>query len=178
MSDLTARCRKIKVFLTDVDGVLTDAGMIYGEGGDELKQFSTWDGGGLMLLRSVGIRTGFITGENTRLVERRAKKLSVDFVYQGVRNKLRILEALARDGVDPSEIAYIGDDINDVLILERVGVSATVPDNWLPPDFSVDYTTDRRGGQGAVREFAEWLLRQRSEYDKALKSYLDGLADV
>ena len=177
MSDLTRRCSRIQVFFTDVDGVLTDAGMYYGEKGDEFKKFSTWDGGGLMLLRMVGIRTGFITGEKTELVARRAKKLSVDHVFQGVKNKLGILESLEKDGIDPSTVAYIGDDINDVPILERVGVSATVPDNWLPRGFSVDYTTTRPGGHGAVREFAEWLLRERSEYDKALKIYLDGVAD-
>lgn len=164
---------KIKLFLTDVDGVLTDAGMYYTETGDELKKFCTLDGGGLMLLKQVGIQTGFLTSEDTRIVQRRAQKLQVEFVIQGVKNKLKsFIQLIEKLGLTPQEAAYIGDDINDLKILEQVGVSATVPGNCLPEGFTCDYVTQCEGGSGAVRDFAEWLLRQRGEYEKALSSYL------
>jgi YrbI family 3-deoxy-D-manno-octulosonate 8-phosphate phosphatase len=171
------KCRRIKLFLTDVDGVLTDAGMFYTEKGDEVKKFCTLDGGGLMLLKSVGLKTGFLTSESTRMVERRAQKLGVDFTLQGARNKLEALKGLLEEtGLGPDEVAYIGDDINDIEVLQFVGVSATVPDHCLPADLELDYTTQRRGGQGAVRDFAEWLLKQRGEYDTALSKTMKSLS--
>ena len=172
--DLGQRCRKVKLFLTDVDGVLTDAGMYYSESGDELKKFCTLDGGGLMLLQYVGIKVGILTSEQTELVARRGAKLNLDFVLQGARNKVKtVAELLLETGWTLDEVAYIGDDINDYELLKVVGVSATVPDNCLPPGFRCDYVTTRRGGQGAVRDFAEWLLRQRDEYAVAFNAYLE-----
>ncbi len=176
MSDLVTRCKQVKLVLSDVDGVLTDAGMYYSEAGDELKKFCTLDGGGFMLLRNVGIRTGLLTSEETQLVERRGAKLQLDFVLQGVKDKFRrTAELLLELGLSPDQLAYIGDDINDLPLLKTAGVSATVPDNCLPPEFRCDYVTTRPGGRGAVRDFAEWLLRQRGEYARALDAYLENL---
>jgi len=173
MNNLADRCKKIKMLITDVDGVLTDAGMYYSENGDELKKFCTLDGAGLMLLRLIGIKTGIITGEQTELVEHRAQKLQVDFVFQNVKNKRKVLDELCQqEDLLSTEVAYMGDDINDIEIIQAVGVSGTVPNNFLPAGISVDYTTTRSGGAGAVREFCEWLLQQRNEYDKALSNYL------
>lgn len=173
---LKEKCLKIKLFLSDVDGVLTDSGMYYTEAGDELKKFSTLDGGGFMLLKSVGIQTGLITSENTKLVERRAQKLRIDHVIQGAKNKIEEFEHLiSKLKLSDEEVAYIGDDINDIRLLERVGVSATVPGNCLPANVSCDYVTQRPGGNGAVRDFAEWLLQQRGQYDAALSSYLQSI---
>lgn len=170
---LSERCAKIKLFLMDVDGVLTDAGMYYTEAGDELKKFSTLDGGGLMLLKNVGILTGLITGEDTKIVARRAAKLRVDFVIQGATNKLAMLRKyLVKNRLSLEEVSYIGDDINDISLLKTVGVAATVPGNCLPENVCLDYTTLRAGGSGAVREFCEWLLRQRDQYQQALDAYL------
>ncbi|NIR52864.1 HAD-IIIA family hydrolase [candidate division KSB1 bacterium] len=177
MPTLTEQCKKIKLFLCDVDGVLTDGGMYYSEHGDELKKFCTHDGGGFILLRHMGIKTGLFTSEQTQLVERRGRKLKVDFIIQGAKKKLRIFNNLLEEiALSPEEVAYIGDDINDIEVLQRVGVSATVPDNWLPEKFSCDYVTKCAGGHGAVRDFAEWLLRQRGEYDRALDSYRERIS--
>jgi YrbI family 3-deoxy-D-manno-octulosonate 8-phosphate phosphatase len=168
------QCRAIRLFLSDVDGVLTDSGMYYGEGGDELKRFSTLDGGGFLLLSLVGVECGVITSETTEIVARRGQKLGLDHVIQGVRDKGSALDQLlAQLDISDAEVAYIGDDINDLAVLRRVGISATVPGNFLPDDFEANYTTTRSGGTGAVREFAEWLLHQRGEYDRALSLYLE-----
>ena len=176
-NDLVQRCKNIKMVLTDVDGVLTDAGMYYSERGDELKKFSTWDGGGFMLLRHVGIKAGLITGEQTEIVARRAHKLQLDFLAQNVKNKQQVLQALLEsENLTAAEIAYMGDDINDLMVLQMAGVSATVPDHFLPQDVRVDYVTARRGGCGAVREFCEWLLHQRGDYDRAISSYLQSIS--
>jgi len=151
---------KIKLFLMDVDGVLTDAGMYYTESGDELKKFNTHDGKGIELLRKAGIKTGIITSENTEIVANRAKKLKVDYLYQGVKDKLSVARQICeKDGFSLNEIAYIGDDINDIKLLENVGIAAC-PDNAtfkvkLIPNLTI---LDKRGGCGAVREFIEILL--------------------
>jgi 3-deoxy-D-manno-octulosonate 8-phosphate phosphatase (KDO 8-P phosphatase) len=173
MAEMADRCRAVRLFLSDVDGVLTDSGMYYGERGDELKRFSTLDGGGFYLLRMVGIECGLLTTEDTALLERRAKKLGIPHVVQNARNKGAALDDLLSTlGMSDEEVAYIGDDINDIVVIERVGVSATVPNHCLPDSVTTDYVTSRPGGSGAVRDFAEWLLRQRGEYDRALALYL------
>lgn len=173
MTDIQSKAKQIQLFLTDVDGILTDAGMYYTENGDELKKFSTLDGGGFLLLHYAGIRTGILTSEKTGLVERRARKLNIEFVLQGERNKLDAFnKLLARIQLAPEAVAYIGDDINDIPVLKVAGISASVPSHCLPPDFALDYVTQRSGGAGAVRDFAEWLLHQRGDYDKALSLYL------
>ena len=176
MNELREKAKKIKLFLCDVDGVLTDAGMYYGEAGEESKKFCTLDGGGFILLKMAGIQTGLITSEKTALVARRAGKLRLDWVIQGAKNKKKEFHRLlARTGIAARETAYIGDDINDMEMLAEAGISASVPGHCLPPEFSIDYVTGRRGGEGAVRDFAEWLLRMRGEYEKALALYLESL---
>ncbi len=172
MATLTDRCKAIRLFLSDVDGVLTDGSMYYSEGGDEFKRFSTFDGGGFILLRLVGIECGLVTGEQTAIVDHRAKKLGLAHVIQGARDKSAKLDGLlAKLGITEEHVAYIGDDINDITLINRVGVSATVPGNCLPSNVSTDYITTRPGGSGAVRDFAEWLLRERGEYDEAVRLY-------
>ena len=156
MKTLTEKCHKIKLFAMDVDGVLTDGGMYYTETGDELKKFCTLDGGGLLLLQNVGIKTAILTSENTQIVGRRSQKLNVDYLIQGAKNKIkRLNEFLNQIGLSLEEVAYIGDDINDIPVLKVVGISATVPNNCLPVDCLFDYMTKRHGGAGAVRDFAE-----------------------
>ena len=173
MAETGERCRAIRLFLSDVDGVLTDGGMYYGEDGAELKRFSTLDSGGFILLGFVGVECGLLTSEDTEIVRRRAAKIGIPHVIMGARDKVRELDALlARLDLSLEQVAYIGDDINDLEVLRRVGISATVPANFLPPDFEADFVCTRPGGAGAVREFAEWILRQRGEYDHALALYI------
>ncbi|WP_304333375.1 HAD family hydrolase [Brachyspira innocens] len=150
----------IKLFGCDVDGTLTDAGMYYTENGDELKKFNTRDGMGMKLLRESGIITLIITSENTKIVENRAKKLKVDYLYQGVQNKLEIIEELLKKlNIDKSEFAYIGDDINDKEILEFAGLKAC-PNDAMEIIKNIDniLIMSKKGGEGTVREFIDCYI--------------------
>lgn len=151
---------QIKMLLTDCDGCLTDGGMYYSENGDELKKFSTLDGMGFGLIREHGVICGIITGENTKLVQRRAEKLKLDVLKMGVQNKFATVQGLCVEkGISLEEVAYIGDDINDRELLEQVGFSASVPDALQEIQNIVDYVAVRQGGNGAVRDVIEHLLR-------------------
>jgi N-acylneuraminate cytidylyltransferase len=157
--------KRIKLFLSDVDGVMTDAGMYYGESGEELKKFNTHDGKGFELLRNAGIKTGMVTSENTRIVENRAKKLKVDYLYQGKEfgGKLEAArEICKRENITLDEVAYIGDDINCAELLSRVGIAAC-PKDALEVIRRMDgmIVLGKKGGRGAVREFAELILSQQ-----------------
>jgi len=149
---------------TDVDGVLTDAGMYYSESGDEWKKFNTRDGMGIKLLQKAGLITAIVTQERTRLVARRAEKLAIPELHQGVMDKLSVIREMAvRHGISLQQIAYIGDDVNDIEALQAVGVSAA-PADGLPQVLDVvDYVCQKNGGEGAVRELAELILRSRVE---------------
>ncbi|MDC7179088.1 N-acylneuraminate cytidylyltransferase [Bacteroides cellulosilyticus] len=152
----------IKLFLTDVDGTLTDGGMYYGESNDEMKKFNTRDGMGISLLREAGIKTGIITSENTHIVENRAKKLNVDYLCQSRRNggKLAVAENICVEmGITLNEVAYIGDDINCVELLLNVGLAACPVDAQAKvksiPGIKI---MTKKGGEGCVREFIEMII--------------------
>ena len=153
---------EIKVFLTDVDGTLTDAGMYYGEDGNEFKKFNTRDGKGFEILRKAGIKTGIITSENTMIVSNRAEKLKVDYLYQGVEHqgKLEVVKEIClMEGVELNNVAYIGDDLNCKDLLMSVGLSAcpsdAVQEVRLIPGIKV---LTKSGGFGAVREFIDLIV--------------------
>ncbi len=152
----------IKLFISDVDGVLTDCGMYYSESGDELKKFNTRDGMAFQLLREAGIKTAIITSENTKIVENRALKLKIDYLYQGKREGGKLaaaLEICRNEGFDISQVAYIGDDINCLDILSAVALPACPADAHETirkiPNINV---LSARGGEGCVREFVDQLL--------------------
>lgn len=153
----------IKLFLSDVDGTLTDAGMYYSEDGNEFKKFNTHDGKGFELLRKAGIKIGIITSENTQIVANRAKKLKVDYLYQGLENrgKLNIAQEICiKEGISLDQVAYIGDDINCKELLFHVGVAAC-PANALDDIKKIPniIKLSKGGGDGAVREFVEIILK-------------------
>ena len=151
--------RGIKLFATDVDGVLTDAGMYYGANGEVLKKFNTRDGMGIKLLQRAGIITAIVTQERTKLVARRAEKLAIPELHQGVMDKLSLVREMAgRYGFTLSQVAYIGDDINDLETLKAVGFSATPADGMPQIAAVVDYVCRKKGGEGAVREIIEMIL--------------------
>lgn len=158
----TERIKKISHVFTDVDGVLTDAGMYYSEKGDELKKFNTRDGMGFNLLTKAGIKTGILTSENTQMVERRGEKLKIDYVFQSVKNKLEFLDEFCKKNqLTLEQIAYIGDDINDTELLKRVGLPAC-PFNAIDDNKSITYFhCQLNGGEGCFREFVEYILRHR-----------------
>jgi N-acylneuraminate cytidylyltransferase len=149
----------VRLVLCDIDGVLTDAGMYYGEHGDELKKFSTYDGLGIARLRAAGIRVGLITRENRELNRRRADKLGVDFIEQGATDKVAVARHwLAHYGLDWNAVAYIGDDLHDVDLMRRVGLAAA-PSSAMPPALAAaDHRCTRAGGAGCVRELADVVL--------------------
>lgn len=151
----------IKLVITDVDGVLTDAGMYYTEQGDELKKFNTRDGMGFQLLREAGLKTGIITSENTEMVARRGKKLKVDHLHQGIKqSKLECAEEICRqEGIDLSNMAYIGDDVNDLSLLQAVGFAACPSDAVLEiKEISGIRILKTAGGHGVFREFCQAIL--------------------
>jgi len=161
---LKSKPLKIKLFLSDVDGTLTDAGMYYGNNGEEFKKFNTHDGKGFELLRKNGIKTGIITSENTKIVENRAKKLKVDYLYQGLEHKGKLdiaKEICKKENISLSEVAYIGDDINCKELLENVGLAAC-PANALEDVKNIPniIKLSKKGGEGVVREFiSEYILK-------------------
>jgi len=154
-----ATLRRIRLFATDVDGVLTDGGMYYADSGQQMKRFNVWDGMGLALMRQAGLILGIITTEQTRLVAHRAKKLQIPEVHQGVWDKLGVLKELGkRHGISLQEMAFIGDDINDLEALQAVGLSASPADGRPEIRKSVHYVCHAKGGEGAVRELADMIL--------------------
>jgi len=158
------RANSVKIFATDVDGVLTDAGMYYDNNGNELKRFNTHDGMAFNILKERGIITAMLTSEKTNIVKLRANKLQVDYLFQGVKGSEK-LEALNKICVEKnmslSEVAYIGDDINDYNVLSSVGFPAC-PKNAIANIKSIKGIThlSKSGGDGAVREFVELLLKE------------------
>ena len=154
------KAEKVKVILTDVDGVLTDAGVYYGQDGEVLKRFSIRDGMGVERLRKyAGIETIIITGENSGAVKSRAEKLKINEFYLGVKKKEELLEIIKKkNGFDNENIAYIGDDSNDYEIMKLVGFTATPNDGMNFIKEIADYVCETKAGYGAFREFAELIL--------------------
>lgn len=158
--DLSKKIKKIRCLLVDCDGVLTNGAMYYTENGDEIKKFSTYDGMGFQLLKNHGIITGIITGEDRQLVKRRFEKLGLNELYMGVSDKLKILDEICKKkNLKYEEVAYIGDDLNDIPIIENVGFSCSVHNGISIIKSKVDYVTSKNGGEGAVREIADLILK-------------------
>ncbi len=151
---------KIKLFLSDVDGVLTDAGMYYTESGDEFKKFSTYDGMGFQLLQKTGVKVGIITSEDRDLNRRRAKKIGLDFDFHGTKDKLQIVTDLCKkENIFLKEVAYIGDDVNCFELLSNIGFAAC-PNNAVEKIKLIPniIQLEKNGGEGVVREFIELIL--------------------
>ena len=151
---------KIKLFLSDVDGVLTDAGMYYTESGDEFKKFSTYDGMGFQLLQKTGVKVGIITSEDRDLNRRRAKKLGLDFDFHGTKDKLQIVTDLCKkENIFLKEVAYVGDDVNCFELLSNIGFAAC-PNNAVEKIKLIPniIQLEKNGGEGVVREFIELIL--------------------
>lgn len=161
---LKEKAEKIKLILTDVDGVLTDTGIYYGKDGEAFKRFSVRDGMGIERLRKyAGIETIFITGENTSTVKTRAEKLKIKEFYLGVDKKEEVLEIIKKkNGFEKEDIAYIGDDSNDFEVMQLCGLTATPNDGMNFIKDIADYVCETKAGYGAFREFAELILAFKS----------------
>ena len=159
---MSTLAKNIKLVGTDIDGVWTDARMYYSADGDIMKSFSTYDGMGVKLLREAGIPLIIITGEDTEIVTKRAQKLGIDFIFQGENEKLRRLKEVCKElDITLDEVAYIGDDVNDLDVLQAVGISSMPPNSPILDQFNPDYLTTRCGGDGAFRDFVDFILSQK-----------------
>lgn len=162
-AELQACFAQVKMLVLDVDGVLTDGGLYYTETGEELKKFNVKDGLGIKLVMAAGIHVAIISAGFSAATLHRAKRLGIESVFTGIENKLDTLEDLcAQLGVPLSQVAYVGDDLIDLPILERVGCPLTVADAMPANQAIACYITQRGGGQGAVREVCDLLLAAQS----------------
>jgi len=150
----------IKLFITDIDGVWTDGGMYYDQTGNEWKKFNTADSAGVLFLKKLNIPLAIITGEDTEIVKRRAEKLEIDYLFQGVNDKLKkAVELSAQLNISLKDTAYIGDDIGDIDLLKEVGLSASPQNAPFYIKNIVDYITLVEGGEGAFRDFVLMYLK-------------------
>ena len=171
-SNVLKSAQKIKLLLLDVDGVLTDGKLYYGNSGEELKAFDIQDGLGIKLLQSAGIKVGIITGRSSDLVKRRAKELSIDPVIQGREDKLTALNELLKDmNFNLEEIAFVGDDLPDLAVVRRVGLGITPANGNHILASQALWQTKKSGGNGAVREIAELILIAQGKLESLLASY-------
>ena len=164
--------KKIKLFITDIDGVWTDGGMYYDNAGNEWKKFNTSDSAGVSFLKLRKIPLAIITGEETNIVRRRAQKLEIEYLFMGVKNKLEVAESLCEKlNISLEETAFIGDDLNDIQLIKKVGLSAC-PGN--APEYIkslVDWKLDKHGGEGVFREFVEKFLIETGNFEEILDKY-------
>jgi 3-deoxy-D-manno-octulosonate 8-phosphate phosphatase (KDO 8-P phosphatase) len=175
--EVLARARKIKLFLMDVDGTLTDGGVCListtGGSGDatvsEMKVFNAQDGQGLSLAHTMGIQTGFITGRSSPAVAKRAQELKVSFVYLGQAKKTQAFEeCLQKAGVTEEEVAYMGDDLPDIPLAQRAGLGVCVADGAPELKAICHFTTRKPGGRGAAREVIELILKAQGRWEEAV----------
>ena len=156
------KSKKIKLVATDIDGVWTNAKMYYTENGEFMKSFSTYDGMATSLLINEKIDVAILTSEKTEIVKSRAKKLGIKYVYINEKEKLFRMKYLCnRLNISMSEVAYIGDDINDLEVLAQVGISAMPCSSPILEKVTPDYITKRKGGDGAFREFVDLIIKYR-----------------
>jgi 3-deoxy-D-manno-octulosonate 8-phosphate phosphatase (KDO 8-P phosphatase) len=182
-----ARARKIKLLLFDVDGVMTD-GKIFifpvPSGGDhpfvvEAKGFSAHDGAGISIARIGGLKTGLITRRTSDTVVLRARDLKVEYVYQGIRDKAKAFqEIVAKDGIDPSEAAFVGDDVIDLPAMLASGFSVAVANARTEVKENAHYVTPHAGGEGAVRDVIEFILKAQGKWKQAVKDYIGGGSEL
>jgi 3-deoxy-D-manno-octulosonate 8-phosphate phosphatase (KDO 8-P phosphatase) len=177
--EVLARARKIKLFLMDVDGTLTDGGVCLisrtaadGLGAasvSEMKVFNSKDGQGLSLANTMGIQTGFITGRRSPAVAKRAEELKVTFVYLGQARKMEAFqECVEKAGVTEEEVAYMGDDLPDIPLAQRAGLAVSVADGAHELKLVCHYITQRLGGRGAAREVIELILKAQGRWEDAV----------
>lgn len=160
---LKERALRLKLLLMDVDGVLTDGSLYYTRGGEEVKVFNVHDGLGIKLLQGAGITTGVISGRESRALKNRLEELGVEEVFMGRLEKSSVLsEILTKRGLREEEVGFIGDDLVDIPVLERVGFPVAVRDAPRRVRELAAYVTTKEGGRGAVREVAELILKLRS----------------
>lgn len=168
-----------KLIITDIDGVWTDGGMYYDKFDNEFKKFNTSDGAGLIFCRMLGIEVAIITGENTPIVTRRAEKLKINHVFLGIQNKLNVAKELCQTlNISLSEVAYIGDDIGDISLLREVGFSGAPSNAMEYVKKEVNWVGEKMGGDGAFREFVEYIISRHHSLDDLVNQYVQSILDL
>lgn len=161
--------RRIKYLVIDVDGTMTDGGVYYDENGNELKKFNTKDAAGFFAARKAGIKILVLTGRECKATERRMKELKVDFLHQNIKNKVEFLkDFMDSRNIAKDEIGYIGDDLNDLPPMYLAGFVGCPADSCAEVRKKADYISPLKGGDGAVRDIIEYLLRETGEWEKAV----------
>lgn len=175
MQDLKEKAARIKMVIFDVDGVLTDGSLYLGDDGQEYKAFFSKDGHGLRMLQDSGVQVAIITGRASRVVEHRVRDLGIGtHVYQGRREKLPAFEELlAATGLDPEDIAYVGDDVVDLPVMVRVGLAVAVQDAHPMVKKHSHWITEHAGGRGAARDLCELLMEAKGTLESQLAKYLE-----
>jgi 3-deoxy-D-manno-octulosonate 8-phosphate phosphatase (KDO 8-P phosphatase) len=172
--DLLEKAKKIELVIFDVDGVMTDGSLIFGDDGQEYKAFNSQDGHGLRMLHESNIKAAVITGRTSNVVEHRMKNLGIDLIYQGYRDKTPAFEELKNQvGITSEQMAFVGDDVVDLPVMIQVGLAIAVQDAHPYVKQHAHWTTPRAGGHGAVRDVCELLLEARGELSTKLESYLN-----
>jgi 3-deoxy-D-manno-octulosonate 8-phosphate phosphatase (KDO 8-P phosphatase) len=170
-SSLQDLASDLRMLLLDVDGVMTDGGIILIGQGEEAKRFDVQDGMGVNMLRAAGLMVGIVTSRTSDVVQRRANELNIDELFQGVKDKTAILDILRdKHGIEPAQTAFVGDDLQDIPLLRRVGIAIAVANAVSEVKICCDYVTRAEGGHGAVREAAEWLLELRGYKERIVQS--------
>jgi len=171
--ELTDRCRRIELILSDVDGVLTDGGIWYDNQGVELKGFHIRDGLGIRLWQRAGFRFGVLTARTSHIVKLRTGELGIDIVRQGFEDKLPVAQEIARTcGLTPEQVCYIGDDLTDLPVIRFAGLGAAVADAVAEVRAASAIVTALPGGRGAVRELIEAILKAKGRWEDAIQRYV------
>jgi len=169
-----SKAKDIKLLLLDVDGVLTDGSLIYSHEGKESKAFNTQDGFGLRMLQDAGVEVGLITARSSEALERRGQDLKISHLYQGAANKLVAYKEIVKaTGLKPFQIAYMGDDWLDMVLLKRVGLAVAPANAVQEVKEMVHYTTEQSGGHGAVRELCDLILEGMGKHKEILQEYMN-----
>lgn len=169
---LDERCRQIELILSDVDGVLTDGGVMFDNQGVEAKQFHIRDGMGIRLWQRAGYRFGLVTGRSSQIVKLRAGELGIDLLRQGIDDKLTTVRQIATDnGLSLDQIAFVGDDLPDLPVLCQVGLAVAVADAADEIRREAHYTTSLNGGRGAIREAIEMILKNKNRWEDLIRKY-------
>lgn len=171
--DTESRAKKISLLILDVDGVLTDGQLLFSDQGEAMKVFNTQDGLGISAANQAGLKTAIITGRETEMVRRRGAELNITDVFQGAQDKLQAYhQLLHKYSLQPDQVAYIGDDINDLAVMTRVGLACAVANAVADVKKRAHFITTRQGGQGAVREVIELILRSQGKWETIVNDYL------
>ncbi len=166
--------QKIKLIIFDVDGVLTEGHIIFGQDGEALKAFHSQDGMGISLAHKAGLKTAIITGRESQIVHRRATELKIGDIHQGAIDKVTALrELMQKHSLTLEQIAYVGDDINDLPVMVQVGLPCAVANAVSEVKAVAKYTSARQGGNGAVRDILEYILKAQNAWDGIIAEYMD-----